>query len=293
MRRNKLNRHKKKQQNLTRDVRDIYLPRTESSLDILDNFDDIENVTRRENAGQVRDLSDRDLTKSKKYKLHLNSNPEVKKVSSLPSNESVLCAVCSLRGVSEDKDSTFSSYNLEETECNITAAECYRYCSDMESFASRNKRQISRPTRTETGTLENEFKTGSSVFDRDDKEQRHYSRKDLLRPRVSKDNETTAACLPLLLQSSRKEKAWDLSQNRKISKGRKQGSKNYGLETGTVNGKKLSSSIAPEYHYLRPYLSLLTLCQCPDYDSAVIEVVRDHNDPCRGVASLIYPTSNP
>ena len=52
MRRNKLNSNKKKQQNLTRDVRDIYLPRTESSLaDILDNFDDIENVNRTRKRG--------------------------------------------------------------------------------------------------------------------------------------------------------------------------------------------------------------------------------------------------
>ena len=60
-----------------------------------------------------------------------------------------------------------------------------------------------------------------------------------------------------------------------------------------MNVKELSSSIAPEYHNLRPYLSLPTLSQCPDYDSAVIEVVRDYNDPCRGVTSLVYPTSNP
>ena len=103
MRRNKLNSHKKKQQNLTRDVRDIYLPRTESSLNILDDFDGIENITRQENAEQVRDLSDEDLTKSKKYKLHLNSSPEVRTISSLPSNESVLSEVCSLRGINEDK----------------------------------------------------------------------------------------------------------------------------------------------------------------------------------------------
>ena len=160
----------------------------------------------------------------------------------------------------------------------------------MESFAPRNKRQISCPTRTETGALESEIKTGSLVFDRDDKEQSHYSRKDLLRTRVSKDKETTAALLPLLLQTSRKERAWNLSENRKISKGRKQGCKNCEPETETVNGKKVSSLIAPEYHNLRPYLPLLTLCQCPDYDSAVIEVVRDYNDPCRGVVSLSYPT---
>lgn len=289
MRRNKLNSHKKKQQNQTRDVRDIYLPRTETSLDIVADFDNIiENATRRENAEQVRDLSDKDLKQTKKYNL-LNSNPEVRTVSSLPSNESVFCEVCSLQGVSEDKDSIFLLYNLEEIECNITAAECYLYCSDMDSFAPRNKKQISRLTRTETGALESDFKTGSSVFYRDDKEQRDYSRKDAVRTRVSKDSEKTAACLPLLLQTSRKEKAWNLSENRKISKGRKQGCKNYGPETGTVNGKRLSSSLAPECHNLRHYLPLLTLCQCPDYDSAVIEVVRDYNDPCRGVyvASLI------
>ena len=293
MRRNKLNSHKKKQQNLTRDVRDIYLPRTESSLNILDDFDGIENITRQENAEQVRDLSDEDLTKSKKYKLHLNSSPEVRTISSLPSKESVLSEVCSLQGINEDKHSTFLLYNLEETECNITAAECYHYCSDMESLAPRNKTQISRPTRTETEVLESEFKTGSLVFDRDDKEQRHYYRKDLLRTRVSKDNEKTAPCLPQLLQTSWTEKVSNSSENRKISEGRKQASKNYRPETRTMNVKELSSSIVPEYHNLRPYLPLPTLSQCPDYDSAVIEVVRDYNDPRRGVTSLVYPTSNP
>ena len=251
-------------------------------MDILDNFDDIENVTRRENAEQVRDLSDKDLTKSQKCKLLLNSPPEVKAVSSFPSNESiVLCDVCSLQGISEDKDSAFS-YNLDDTKFNITTRDCYLYCSEMESFSRRN----TRPTRSETGARGAEFKTRSSVCD--DKEQRCYPRKDFHRTRISKDNEKTAACFPLLFQTSRQEKAWNLSENRKISKGRKQG-----FDTGTVNGKKLPNSIAPEYHNLRPYLPLLRLCQCPDYDSAVIEVVRDCNDPCRGVASLIYPASNP
>ena len=293
MHRNKPNSHKKKQQNQPRIVRDIYLPRTESPFNLLDNFDDIENVTRRENGEQVRDLSDKDLTKGKKYKLHLNSPPEVKAVSSPPSSESVLCDVRRLQGINEDKDSAFS-YSLEDTDCSLhaTAAECYLNCSEMESFSPRNKRQISHALkRTETGALESEFKSRSSVFE--DKEQRHYSRKDLFRTRISKDNEKTPASLPLLIQTSRQEKAWNLSESRKISKERQQGSKNNEPDIGTVNGKKLSNSIAPEYHNLRPYLPLLKLCQCPDYDSAVIEVVRDYNDPCRGVASLIYPTSSP
>lgn len=288
MRRNKPNSHKKKNQNHnTRDVRDNYLPRTGSSLDILDNFDDIENVKRREKADQVRVLSDEDLAKGKKYKLHDNWLPEVKAASSLPSNESVLCDVCSLHGISEYKDSRFSS-NSEDTECNITAADWDLYYSDMESFLPRNKRQISRSKRTETGALETEFKS-RSLFD--DKEQIHYS-KDLLRTRINKDNQTTAASLPLLLQTPRQEKVGNLSENKKIFKGRKQRYKSYEPDIGTVNGKKLSNFIAPEYHNLRPFLPLLTLCQCPDYDSAVIEVVRDYNDPCRGVASLIYPTTN-
>ena len=290
MRRNKRNSHKKKQENQTKDVPDIYLPRTESSFDILNTFDDIESITRRENAELVQNLSDKDLTKSKKYKLHRNS--EVKEASLLPSNESVLCNLCSLQGINKDKYSAFSR-NSEENDhkCNITAPECYLYCSEMESFSQRSIKQISRTTRIETGDLESDFRSRSSVFH--DKEQRHYSQKDLLRTRISEDNEKIAACLPLLLQTSRQEKAWNLSENRKISKGRKQRSKNYGPDIGTVNGKQLSNSIAPEYQNLRPYLTLLTLCQCPDYDSAIIEAVRDYNDPCRGVASLIYPTTNP
>ena len=290
MRRNKRNSHKKKQENQTKDVPDIYLPRTESSFDILNTFDDIDSITRRENAELVQDLSDKDLTKSKKYKLHCNS--EVKEASLLPSNESVLCNLCSLQGINKAKYSVLLC-NSEDNDhkCNITAPECYLYCSEMESFSQRSIKQISRTTRTETGDLESDFRLRSSVFH--DKEQRHYSRKDLLRTRISEDNEKIAACLPLLLQTSRQEKAWNLSENRKISKGRKQRSKNYGPDIRTVNGKQLSNSIAPEYQNLRPYLPLLTLCQCPDYDSAIIEAVRDCNDPCRGVASLIYPTTNP
>lgn len=251
-------------------------------------FDDIESITRRDNAELVQNLSGKDLTKSKKYKLHRKS--EVKEVSLLPSNESVLCDLCSLRGVTKIKYSAFSC-NSEDNDhkCNITAPECYLYCSEMDSFSQRNKRQISRTT--ETGDLESDFKSRSSVFH--DNEQRHNSRKDLLRTRISEDNEKIAACSPLLLQTSRQEKAWNLRENRKISKGRKQRSKNYGPDIGTVNGKQLSNSIAPEYQNLRPYLPLLTLCQCPDYDSAIIEAVRNYNDPCRGVAALIYPTTNP
>jgi len=161
----------------------------------------------------------------------------------------------------------------------------------MESFSPRNTRQISRPSRSETGALEAEFKTRSSAFD--DTGQRCYPRKDLLRTRISKDNEKTAACLPLSFQTLRQEKDSNLTEYRKTPKGTKLGSKKYGSDIGAVNGKELSNSLTPEYHNLRPYLPLLTLCQCPDYDSAVIEVVRDYNDPCRGVASLIYPASNP
>ena len=272
MRRNKRNSHKKKQQNQTKDVPDIYLPRTETSFDILNIFDDIESITRREHAELVQDLSDKDLTKSKKYKLHCNS--EVKEASLLPSNESVLCDLCSLQGINKVKYSALLC-NSEDNDhkCNITGPECYLYCSEMESFSQRSIKQISRTTRIETGDLESDFRSRSSVFH--DKEQRHYSQKDLLRTRVSEDNEKIAACLPLLLQTSRQEKA------------------NYGPDIGTVNGKQLSNSIAPEYQNLRPYLPLLTLCQCPDYDSAIIEAVRDYNDPCRGVASFIYPTTNP
>ena len=43
---------------------------------------------------------------------------------------------------------------------------------------------------------------------------------------------------------------------------------------------------------LRPFLPQLTLSQCGDVDSAVIEVVRDHNDPNRGVTRSIQSPFN-
>ncbi len=278
MRRNKPNNHKKTNNpnHGTRDVRHNYLPRTESSLDILDNFDDIENIKRRENVDQVRDLTDEDSTKGKKYKLL----PEVTAVTTLPSNESVFYDICSSRGIGEDKDSGFSS-NLEEAECEITASEWHAFCSDMETVSPRSRRQISRSKRTET-----EIKS-RTLFD--DKELMHHSNNSV-RTRINKDSQQAAASLPLL-HTARQDKAGNLSENK--SKGKKQGSKRYEPDIGIVNGKKLSNSIAPEFLNLRPFLPLLTLCQCPDYDSAVIEVVRDYNDPCRGAASHIYPPSNP
>lgn len=50
-----------------------------------------------------------------------------------------------------------------------------------------------------------------------------------------------------------------------------------------VNGKGCKN-LSQELSSLRPFLPQLTLSQCSDVDSAVIEVVRDHNDPHRGVA---------
>lgn len=55
-------------------------------------------------------------------------------------NELVFCEVCSLQGVSEDKDLIFLLYNLEEIECNIIVVECYFYCLDMDLFVLRNKK---------------------------------------------------------------------------------------------------------------------------------------------------------
>ena len=266
MRRNKANNHKKanNRNRVTRDGGDIYLPTTESSVDILDNFDDIENIKRRGNADQVRDLTGGDPTKGKNYKLL----PEVTAVSSLSTNDSDFYDLCSSRGKDKDWSSVFSP-NLEEAECEITSAEWHAFSSDMEKVSPRSRRRIG------TGALENEIKL-QALFD--DKERMHHS-KDLVRDRINKDNKRTAASLPLV-PTPRYEKAGNLSENKKISKGRKQGFKRYEPDIGIVNGKKLSNSIAPEYHNLRPFLPLLTLCQCPDYDSAVIEVVRDYNDPC-------------
>ena len=285
MRRNKPNHKKTKNLNhYARDVRDTYLPRTKTLLGILDNFDEVENARRRENADQVQDLTDEeDSTKDKKYKLL----PEAATVSSLPSNESLFYDICSSRGISEDKDSSFSS-NLEEAECEITSTEWNACSSDMETVLPKGRKQISRSKRTENGAIESEIKS-RTLFD--GKESMHYSN-DSVRTRINKEIHQTFASLPLV-QTPRHEKAASLSDNKKVSKGRKPGPKRYEPDIGIVNGKKLSNSIAPEYHNLRPFLPLLTLCQCPDYDSAVIEVVRDYNDPCRGVASHFYPPSNP
>lgn len=284
MRRNKANNHKKtnNRNHVTRDGRDIYLPTTESSVD----FDDIENIKRRENADQVRDLTGDDPTKGKNYKML----PEVTAASSLSTNDSDFYDLCSSRGIGNDKDwSSVFSPNLEEAECEITSAEWHAFSSDMEKVSPRSRRRISRSKRrTETGALENEIKLQALY---NDKEPMHHS-KHLVRDRINKDNKRTAAYLPSV-PTPRYEKTGNLSENKKISKGRKQGFKRYEPDIGIVNGKKLSNSIAPEYHNLKPFLPLLTLCQCPDYDSAVIEVVRDYNDPCGGVVSDIYPPSDP
>lgn len=285
MRKNKPNSRKKNKVNddANHHVRqDVYLPRTESSLDILYSFDDIEDIKRRENADQVWGLTEEDFTDSKEYKPPRKLLHDVTALSTFPSNELVFCEVCSPRGDSEDKDSSFSS-NLEDAECEITAADLAVYSSHMETVSRRSRRPNYCSKRTETtGSLE-KFKS-RTLFD--DKEPIHHSKDSVAR--INKDNQRTAASLPLL-QTPRQEKAGSLSGNKPNFKGRKQGSKTYDPDIGIVNGTKLSNSIAPEFQNLRHFLPLLTLCQCPDYDSAVIEVVRDYNDPCRGVASHIYP----
>lgn len=280
MRRNKTNSLEK---NTLKDdpshERDVYLPSTESSLEILYNFDDLDDIIkRRESADEVRHLTEEDSVKGKQYKLSTKLPSEPTACSTLPSSKLVFCEDCSLRGVSEDKDSSFSSKLEAEYDFQV-------YSSDMKTtFLPRSRKQInfSCSKSVDTGNLEkSKSRTLSS-----EKELLHHS-KDLV-GKINNDYTRTSESLPLL-QTLRQEKTENLSGNKRIFRGNKQGSKGCEHEMGTVNGKKLSNSLSPEFHNLRHFLPLLTLCQCPDYDSAIIEVVRDYNDPCRGVASHMYP----
>lgn len=100
--------------------------------------------------------------------------------------------------------------------------------------------------------------------------------------KINNGNAKTGESLPLL-KTPRQARAQNLCGNaRKLEA--KPGSTSNEEEIGTVTGRKLTNSMSSEVHNLRNFLPLLTLCQCPDYDSAIIEVVRDYNDPCHRVS---------
>lgn len=98
---------------------------------------------------------------------------------------------------------------------------------------------------------------------------------------ISSDNRRSTRSLPFL-QKPREEKCNFNYENKRVQ-GRKQESKSFSKDICVT--KKVANCIPPEFQNLRHFLPLLTLCQCPDYDSAVIEIVQYHNDPCSGVAS--------
>lgn len=258
----------------------VYLPNTESTSDNVCIFDKIEqHAPRRWQNDQVWEATE-DCCEAKDYKFPRNKLD----MSTLPltplCNTLKSLNVCSPQGANESKYSV-SSANIDNVEYEVTESDLFAFSANMATISPGCKRQILRSKWTET-SKDLDVSSQSRTLP-DDKQQIHHSKNDLA---AGTNNNPTTGSLPCLQKPRQEER--NSSRNRQICKGKKQDSRSlYDSQLGIVSGKKLANSIAPEFHNLRHFLPLLTLCQCPDYDSAVIEVVRDYNDPCRGVASEI------
>ena len=254
-----------------RSRKNAYLAR-ESTSDSLYTFDEIQE---RDQFWEATEVS---FYEARESKLPRNERfPDVTALSLNPFSNEFKTNGSSLQGASKNRDSAFLS-NLEEVEDKVSALDLVSFFSNMETVSPECKKQNSRSKMTET--TDGLDKLQSRYF-LDDK-QETYNSKDFARTN-NDNNKTTEAALPFL-QKQRQEKR-NLVGRKQISN-RKE-SKSHDSNIGIVSGKKLSDSLPPEFYNLRHFLPLLTLCQCPDYDSAVIEAVRDYNDPCCGVTSQI------
>ena len=191
--------------------------------------------------------------------------------------------VSSQPGASESIEAVLQG-NLEDVDNEITESDFIAFSSNMGTVSTGCEKQIPRFKRVETSGSLDGLQSGTLL---DDKQRVHHSKVYNLTARTRNANRTSRS-LPFL-QKHRQEKQ-SKNENKQACQGKKQESKSFGNGIGIVNGRNLANSMAPEFQNLRHFLPLLTLCQCSDYDSAVIEAVRDYNDPCRGVASEMHPS---
>lgn len=259
----------------------VYIPRTKSTC----SFDEIqEHDLQRWEDDQVWEATE-DFSAAKECNFARNKRfPEVTTLplTSQTKELKTVSDVSGQPGASESMEAVLQG-NLEDEENEITESDFIVFSSNMGTVSTGCEKQIPRFKRVETSGSLDGLQSRTLL---DDKQHLHHSKVYNLTARTRNAN-TTSRSLPFL-QKPRQEKQ-NINENKKACQGKKQESKRFGNGIGLVNGRNLANSMAPEFQNLRHFLPLLTLCQCSDYDSAVIETVRDYNDPCRGVASEIYP----
>ena len=260
----------------------VYLPRTESTC----SFDEKQEPDlQRWEDDQVWEGTE-DFSETKEYNFPRNKRfPEVTTLplsSQTKELKSVSVDVSSHSGASESRESVLQG-SLEDVENKITETDLVAFSLNMGTVSTGCEKQTPRFKGVGTNGSLDGSQSGTLL---DDKQRMYHSKVYNLSARTSTGNRTSKS-LPFL-QKPRQEKR-SIHENKQTYQRKKQESKCFGAGIGVVNGRNLANSIAPEFQNLRHFLPLLTLCQCPDYDSAVIEAVRDYNDPCRGVASQMYP----
>ena len=264
-----------------------YLPRAESTSDSLCSF----GVIQEQDIQQWQHhhlLEETEYCSEAKEYCYFPCNKHFPEVTTVPlplnTEESKFFDVSSQPDNSGYEDLVLQG-NLEDVKCEVNKSNLVAFCSNTGTTSAGYE----KPTPRSNTTIE----TSRSLEGLQPRSQSFDDRKQIRNPKVdsgvrtSNDNRRSTKSLPFL-QKPREERCSLKYENKRELQGRKQESKSFSEDICVINGKKVANSIPPEFQNLRHFLPLLTLCQCPDYDSAVIEIVKDYNDPCSGVASQTY-----
>lgn len=252
--------------------KEVYLA-TETTSDSL--FHIQENVSKGlcDEEYQYWDVTEDSLLVERDCQLHRNKcRPEV---TTLPrnsvSNKLKASHGLNLQGAVSNGNSTFQA-SFEDVENEESTLGLVSFSSNIagDAVSSEFKNQTYGGSKLQSKTVV------------DDKQQSNNSKHFNLKPDGSSPQ---PGALPFL-HKSHQNKPRNLGEIKQLARGKE--SKTHDSNTGIVSGKKLSYSLPPEFCHLRHFLPLLTLSQCADYDSAVIEAVRDYNDPCTGANTQIY-----
>lgn len=222
---------------------------------------------------QYWDVTEDSLLVERDCKLHRNKC--LSEVTTLPrnsvSNKLKASHGLNLQGAASNGNSTFQA-NFEDVENEESALGLVSFSSNIagDAVSSEFKNQTYGGSKLQSKTVV------------DDKQQSNNSKHFNLKPDGSSPQ---PGALPFLYKSHQN-KPRNLGERKQLARGKEP--KTHDSNIGIVSGKKLSYSLPPEFCNLRHFLPLLTLSQCADYDSAVIEAVRDYNDPCTGANTQIY-----
>lgn len=255
--------------------KEVYLARETTSDSLFHIQDSQENVSKGlcDEEYQYWDVTEDSLLVERDCKLHRNKC--LSEVTTLPrnsvSNKLKASHGLNLQGAARDGNSTFQA-NFEDVENEERTLALVSFSSNIagEAVSSEFKNQTYGGSRLQSKTVV------------DDKQQANNSKHFNLKP---DGNSPQPGALPFL-DKSHQNKPRNLGERKQLARGKEP--KTQDSNIGIVSGKKLSYSLPPEFCNLRHFLPLLTLSQCADYDSAVIEAVRDYNDPCTGANTQIY-----